>query len=92
MDLLNVGDIEQEFEVKTNCLRRKSQDFTKEKRKIQLKLAKKDMQSYTHAEMRDLLSQAMEEGYFKEVQESQLERRCATIFSKRTSRQIEKQQ
>jgi hypothetical protein len=31
MDLLNVCDIEQEFEVKTNCLRRKSLDFTKEK-------------------------------------------------------------
>ena len=34
MDLLNVDDIDQEFEVKTNCLRRKSQDFTKEKNKL----------------------------------------------------------
>ena len=31
MDMLNVDDIDQEFEVKTNCKRKRSLDFTMEK-------------------------------------------------------------
>ena len=87
MDMLNIDDIDQEFEVKTNCKRKKSQDFTMEKQKLQIKLVKQELSGGNYnGELKNLVEEKdMSDDFLDGLKR---ERRYATHFAKRASKSI----